>query len=119
MSAATKLVLEAIRPATPDELAELRGLLALPRAGYESAALLLTVEDAAARANCSSETIRRACRSGRLRASRIGSQWRVSPEALAEWLTAPRPENRRADRVASRHPRSRAASRALLALTEW
>jgi excisionase family DNA binding protein len=119
VSTATALVLEAIRSATPEELAELRALLAAPQPDGDSPDYLLTVEETARWAKCSPETVRRACRSGQLRGARIGSQWRVSPQALAEWLAAPRTDNKRVERPSRRLPRSRSASRAVAALTEW
>lgn len=50
---------------------------------------VLTVEQAATRAACNPETIRRAIRQGRLAASRVGTHWRVKPADLDEWMAAP------------------------------
>ena len=57
---------------------------------------MLTVPEAARRARRNPETIRRWIRSGRLRASKVGTQHVIEEEALAEVLaddgTSPLPE---------------------------
>jgi excisionase family DNA binding protein len=49
---------------------------------------LLTVEDAAGRAHVHPETVKRAIRSGRLRASRLGERgaYRIREEWFDEWI---------------------------------
>jgi excisionase family DNA binding protein len=49
---------------------------------------LLTVEDAAGRAQVHPETVKRAIRSGRLRASRLGERgaYRIREEWFDEWI---------------------------------
>ena len=51
---------------------------------------LLTVEDAAERAQVHPETVKRAIRSGRLRASRLGERgaYRIREEWFDEWIDA-------------------------------
>lgn len=94
-----------------DALDELAKLLA-PRlhrldapASVEAPENLLSCAEAAGIANVHPETIRRAARSGKLRCVRAGTAVRVPPDALAEWLQAPkrvtatpraRPRHRRA-----------------------
>jgi excisionase family DNA binding protein len=90
MSAASEMLLEAVRAMTEEERAELRALLGL-HVPVSEPGELLTVERAAEHVGCHVETLRRAIRSGRLQAARVGSQWRVGPEALAEWMVAPAP----------------------------
>lgn len=48
-----------------------------------------TAAEAAARADCGVETIRRAARSRKLVARRVGSRWRIVPEDLEAWMCAP------------------------------
>lgn len=48
-------------------------------------AAMLTPQQVAAEFNCSAETVRRLCKSGRLRAMRLGDSWRISPEAVAAY----------------------------------
>jgi excisionase family DNA binding protein len=50
---------------------------------------VLTVGQAAVRANCNPETIRRAIRRGGLEALKVGTHWRVKPDDLTEWMAAP------------------------------
>ncbi|MGC9222267.1 MAG: helix-turn-helix domain-containing protein, partial [Solirubrobacteraceae bacterium] len=64
----------------------LRELAPLPRPVSESRPLL-TPAEAAARATVHVETIRRAVRSGALKARRAGRATRIDPEDLAAWLT--------------------------------
>lgn len=87
-----------------DDLAHLRRMLGLDRgAGDDGTAdELLTVEEAAARARCHAETIRRAIRGERLTASRVGSSWRVSAADLAAWLQHPTVERPSAQRTRQR-----------------
>lgn len=46
---------------------------------------MLTVQQVAAQWACSDETVRRLCRSGALRAMRLGDSYRIPPEALDEY----------------------------------
>lgn len=107
-TAVTSMLLEAVREMSAEERAELRALLGL-HVPVSEPVEVLTVERAAERVGCHVETIRRAIRSGRLQAARVGSQWRVSPEALAEWMASPSPspdaEAAGRRRAARRRPR--------------
>lgn len=47
---------------------------------------LLTISDLKETLRCSAATARRLLRSGKLRAIRIGRQWRVTAEALRDFL---------------------------------
>jgi excisionase family DNA binding protein len=49
---------------------------------------LLTVQQAAEYVQLTIETIRRACRTGDLRASKIGMAWRIRSTDLDAWLEA-------------------------------
>ena len=92
----------------PEDLASLRDALGLAGgAGSDSTDDgLLTVDEAAARARCHAETIRRAIRSHSLAATRVGSNWRVSASDLAAWLGRPR-RRLAASRERAGRPRSR------------
>ena len=46
----------------------------------------LTVKQAAQYLQVNPETVRRAARSGRLRASRVGRRWRIRQKDLNEWV---------------------------------
>ena len=46
----------------------------------------LTVNQVAQYLRVNPETVRRAARSGRLRASRIGRRWRIRQKDLSEWV---------------------------------
>lgn len=46
---------------------------------------MLTPQQVAAQWSCSDETVRRLCRSGQLRAMRLGDSWRIPSEALIEY----------------------------------
>jgi excisionase family DNA binding protein len=85
-------ILDAVREMSADERAELGRLLGRGEAeGHDGIVPeLLTVVQAAGRARCHPETVRRAIRSGTLVAFRAGSMWRISPEALTAWLGRPR-----------------------------
>lgn len=84
----------------PGDLEELRRLLGLDRPGdpgeveVVKAGRLLTVAEAAARAHVHVETVRRAVRSGALRASRAGRAVRVEQTDLEAWLRRPRASSR-------------------------
>jgi excisionase family DNA binding protein len=49
---------------------------------------LLTVEEVAERARVSSKTVYRAIWSGRLKAYRVGGQWRITESAMWAWIEA-------------------------------
>jgi len=119
MSAASSMILAAVREMTANERSELRVLLDPPTPLSEKVLELMTVEEAARRAACHVETIRRAIRVGRLHASRIGSRWRVSPDDLQTWMSAAEPAGRQSgstSRRARRHSRPSTVSDAWEAL---
>jgi len=78
---------------------------------------LLTVEDAAGRARVHPETVKRAIRSGRLRASRLGERgaYRIREEWFDEWIDGQSiamsrsPEDPRRDVGPRSRPRGRLA----------
>jgi excisionase family DNA binding protein len=88
VSALATLVLEAIREMSDEERHELSTLLVLSTPDQAPDAFL-TVQQAARVAACHVETIRRAIRSQALRASQVGSTWRVAETDLKDWMTAP------------------------------
>ncbi len=47
---------------------------------------LLTIQQVAEETQLSTATIRRVIQRGELRASRLGAQWRIAPEAVEEWV---------------------------------
>lgn len=47
---------------------------------------ILTVQQAAQYLQVNPETVRKAARSGRLRASRVGRRWRIRQKDLNEWV---------------------------------
>ena len=53
----------------------------------------LRVSEVARRVGASQRTVYRALRSGALAGERLGTHWRIRPEAVAEWLSTPRPEH--------------------------
>jgi excisionase family DNA binding protein len=55
---------------------------------------LLTCAEAASRARTHVETIRRAIRSGALRAYHVGREWRIAPADLDAWLNLKQPRER-------------------------
>jgi len=72
-----------------------------------------SVTDVAARLGVHPRTVYRALRAGRLQGDRVGSRWRVKPDALADWLAkasaarrepAPRPTPIAAARLEPRRP---------------
>jgi excisionase family DNA binding protein len=73
--------------------------------------ILLTCRQAADRAGLHVETIRRAVRSGALRAGRAGRSLRIWPADLEAWLDRGEPS----DRTPRRSPRQRKAGRRPLA----
>lgn len=104
---APSLVLEAIREMSDQERHELCELLAISAPDKKAEAALLTVQEAARRAVCHAETIRRAIRSHALHASQVGSTWRVTEADLEDWMTAPTPARDRGTSVRSRQQRGR------------
>lgn len=67
--------------------------------GRREPEVALTVAEVAASLNVSERSVYRALRDGRLRGTRIGTCWRISPEALTDWMsrsTAPRSPARQA-----------------------
>jgi excisionase family DNA binding protein len=86
----TAIVTLTLDPASLDRLADLVAeRLASRRSTRAEHEPLLTVAQAAERAGCHAETIRRAARSGALPASRVGRAVRIDPADLAEWLSEP------------------------------
>ena len=57
-------------------------------------AAMLRPSDLAAIWQCSAGHIRKLCRTGELRAMRLGSDWRISPEAAADFEAANTNEGR-------------------------
>jgi excisionase family DNA binding protein len=78
-----------LRTLDAGDLAELRRKLGLdsePQTPASGAQALMSAAAAAERCGCSVETVRRAARSGALRAVKIGRRWRFDPVALTTWL---------------------------------
>ena len=57
-------------------------------------AAMLRPSDLAAMWQCSAGHIRKLCRTGQLRAMRLGSDWRISPEAVSAYEAANTNERR-------------------------
>ena len=55
------------------------------------AEIAMDCKDAAVIAHCSPSHIRRALQVGDLKGTRIGRLWRITPEAVRQWLTKPMP----------------------------
>jgi excisionase family DNA binding protein len=111
VSAATDLVLTALREASPSELDELRNWLrstepAPDSLSKSSTQAMLTTTEAARRLNCCTETILRQIRAGALSASMAGSRYRIAVADLDE-LNARRGDARRLpEHARTQSPRS-------------
>jgi excisionase family DNA binding protein len=130
MTALARALLDSLDEDTLDALAERLAPLLAPRLApatpVETQDAMLTCAQAAQRAGTHVETIRRAVRSGALRAGRVGRSPRIAPADLDSWLRgsardeqtsrsrAPRATGRRrplADALRSMERRDRAGIR--------
>ena len=97
----------------------LRIPVASPSTPRETADRLLTVRDVAVRCQLSEKAIRRAIDAGQLRAVKLCSRIRISPDALEEWIASSMArEPSHSTRIATRRARRAPAAGTFRALAQ-